>query len=244
MGEGHRSGICVVARFTTAYSEFVVRSQEVLILVRRAASLERSKEVISKGTEIDALCRGAIVLLSSHIEAYVKELGECALDAIYDRNICRSRLNERFFYYISKDWLNRVQDATEPDDVSLKVFEFLAGESEFWGRTGPLPRPIDSQEFCKGFSNPKFDKIRKFLNRFGYDGLRHHINVSLKADAVITLSNVDQIVDTRNAIAHGELSATKTPREVQILVTSAKQFCRTVDDGFASWFKANICPIR
>lgn len=233
-----------MSRYTTAYSEFVGRCDEVLILVGRAKQLERSKLAFSHGSEIDALCRGAIVLLSSHVEAYVKELGECALDAIFNRGVCRSKLSPRIFFYASKGWVDRLKDATEPEKVSAEVFEFLCGDAELWVRKGPLPNPIDSEEFSKGFANPKFDKVKKFLGRFGYDGLRHHINVSLGRDAGLAVSNLDQIVDTRNAIAHGEASATKTPGEVKLLVASARQLCRTVDDGFSNWCKSEICSIR
>lgn len=231
-------------RYTAAYSEFVGRCDEVLILVKRASQLERSKMAFSYGAEIDALCRGAIVLLSSHVEAYVKELGECALDAIFNRGVCRSKLSPRLFFYASKGWLDRLQDVNEPEKVSAEVFGFLSGDAELWVRSGPLPKPIDAEEFSRGFANPKFEKVRKFLGRFGYDGLRHHINRSLGRDAILAVSNLDQIVDTRNAIAHGEASATKTPGEVKLLVASARQLCRTVDDGFSGWCRTEMCSIK
>lgn len=231
-------------RYTVAYSEFVRRSDEVLLLAKRARKIERSKDAYEHGDEIKALCRGAMVLLSSHIEAYVKELAESALDAIYSKEICRSKIDKKFFYYTSKGWINRIKDSNIPSTISEEVFRFLTDESELWNRTGPLPRSIDSQEFCMGFSNPKFDKIRKFLGRFGYEGLRHHLNLTHQADAILMIANLEQIVDTRNAIAHGESSATRTPREVSIHIASAKVFCRSVDDGFATWCKANLCSIR
>jgi hypothetical protein len=124
------------------------------------------------------------------------------------------------------------------------VFTFLVSESDIWQQSGPLPRPIDSQEFSIGFSNPKFDQIRKFLGRFGYDELRHYMNATHKDDAVLLIANIEQIVDTRNAIAHGESSATRTPKEVESHIVAAKAFCRTVDDGFAGWCKNNLCTLR
>lgn len=233
-----------MARYTAAYSEFVIRTGEVLLLVRRARKLERSAQAFERGDEINALCRGAIVLLSSHVEAYVKELAECFLDAIHVKQVNRSKLHDRFFYYASKEWVNKLRDSTEPESVTTEVFRFLDGESELWERDGPLPKAVDSDAFCKGFSNPKFEKIKRLLGRFGYDGLRHHINVTHQADAVLLISHIEQIVDTRNAIAHGESSATRTPTEVRTLINSSKEFCRTVDDGFASWCRAKVCSIR
>lgn len=233
-----------MSRYTSAYSEFIVRVEEVNILLSSARQLEKSPEAFSHGNQINALSRGEILLLSSHIEAYIKELGECALDAIFDKAVCRSSIHKRFFYYSSKEWLSKFRDIIDPDDVSAGLFDFLELESELWGRSGPLPRPVDSQIFSKGFSNPKFKKIKAYLARFGYDRLQHDINRILRADAILIVNQLDMIVDTRNAIAHGELSATKTPSEVAGLMQSARRFCRATDDSFSSWCRDKMCTIR
>jgi RiboL-PSP-HEPN len=233
-----------MSRYSTAYGEFVQRCDEVLILVRRAAAIERSKSAFSKGKEIDALCRGALVLLSSHVEAYIKEVGESLLDAIYVKEVCRSKLSTSFFYYTSKIAIDRVRSDNDPEKISIETFHFVEQNSSIWQRTGALPRQIDADEFNLGFANPKFEKVKKYLARFGYTSLRHDINRTLKADALVVIGNLDQIVDIRNAIAHGEASATKTPSEVKSLVKSATIFCRTVDSGFGDWCKMNVCSIR
>lgn len=63
-----------MARYTTAYSSLVRRIGEVDLLVSIAAKKELEDAIIHH-QEIDALCRGAIVLLSSHLEAFIKDLG-------------------------------------------------------------------------------------------------------------------------------------------------------------------------
>jgi hypothetical protein len=233
-----------VSRFTSAYSSYVERTDEVLTLVRKAAQIERSKNAFSHGREIDALCRGGIVLLSSHIEAYVKELGECLLDALFRKSVPRSKLGDPFFYHASRQSLDRIRRETEPQKVSESVFLFVDQESPLWSKDGSLPRAIDSEQFNKGFSNPKVEKIQKYLGRFGYQSFRHDLNLALKADCVVTLANIDQIVETRNAIAHGEASATRTPAEVKEMVTLAQVFCRTLDGSFGNWCKRALCSIR
>jgi hypothetical protein len=231
-------------RYSAAYSEFIQRCDEVLLLIRRAAQIERSRSAFGRGKEIDALCRGALVLLSSHIEAYIKELGECLLDAIFSKKVCRSKLAKPFFYYVTKRNLDRIRRGNEPNQISIDVFDFLQNRSAVWDFKGAIPNPIDIEEFNIGFSNPKFDKIKGYLARFGYIALRHDINKSLKGEALVILGNLDQIVDIRNAISHGEASATKTPSEVRALINSAVIFCRTVDVEFGDWCKKNICTIR
>lgn len=227
-----------------AYGSFVDRTDEVLILVRKASQIERSEHAFGRGREIDALCRGAIVLLSSHLEAYVKELGECLLDAMFAKSVCRSKLGDSFFYHASRRSLDGIRKETDPKKVSENVFEFVDRQSDLWSKTGSFPRRIDSEEFNKGFSNPKVEKIQRYLSRFGYQSLRHDLNVTLRGECVVTIATIDQIVETRNAIAHGEASATKTPAEVNEMVASAQIFCRTVDGTFATWSKEKLCAIR
>lgn len=233
-----------MSRYTSAYSSFVDRMVEVSTLTSRARSIELSKEAFSKGKEIDALCRGAIVLLSSHIEAYVKELGECALDAMHSKNVCRSKIHGAVFYHATKDKIDRIRKQEGPEEIAAKVFEFVDSGVGIWGKSAALPGPINAEIFNKGFANPKVEKVKKFLGRFGYRQMQHDLNRKLRGDCVIVLSNVDQIVEIRNAIAHGEASATRTPKDVKNLVEHAKIFCRNVDDGFANWCRANLCSIR
>lgn len=233
-----------MARYTSVYGSFVNRSSEVELLVNRASLIEKSGGVFKHGKEIDALCRGAVVLLSSHIEAYIKELGENVLDSVYKKGICRSKLADEVFYHASKDYLNSIRDSSGASSISSNVFAFLNTDAHLWRKIDKLPAPIRSDEFNKGFANPKFERIKAYFGRFGYSNYQRDLYRALAADATATFAQIDQIVTTRNAIAHGEASATKTPSEVKEMIASAKRFCRATDSVFAGWCAVEICPIR
>lgn len=233
-----------MARYTKVYGDFVQRTTEVRLLTSRAAGLERSKNAFKLGKEIDALCRGSVVLLSSHIEGYVKELGESLLDAIYQRKVCRSRIADDVFYHASKERLQPIRDGAGAANISASVFAFLAVDGALWSKSDRFPSPIPAEEFNKGFANPKVEKVRGYIARFGYLAFKRDLYRTLAKDAVSVCAQVDQIVDTRNAIAHGEVSATKTPSEVKDMIAAATAFCRATDVTFAKWCAAEICPIR
>lgn len=233
-----------MARFTPVYRDFSQRLDEVELLRRQAAKFERSRESIQRSPEISALCRGAVVLLSSHIEAYVKELGEHALDSIYAKAVCRSKLAPQFFYHISKEKIEFIRSASQPDKIAHHVQSFVDNETSVWRTSDPLPAPIPSRVFNKGFSNPSFDKVKAYFGRFGYTKFGGDFFRTLGRDAQTTANNLDQIVDARNSIAHGELSATKTPSEVKLMIETAKVFCRTTDQIFGYWCRKNLCSIR
>ena len=67
-----------MSRYTPVYSSFCTRLDEVETL-RQFALIREREDPIGLRREINALCRGSVVLLSSHVEAYIKELGELAV---------------------------------------------------------------------------------------------------------------------------------------------------------------------
>ena len=84
-----------MTKYSRAYSGLIPRLVEVEHLTRSAARLERLGAVANRPL-IDAQCRGAIVLLNSHLEAFVKELGEVALDRFATRGSKNLGSNEIF----------------------------------------------------------------------------------------------------------------------------------------------------
>lgn len=233
-----------MARFTSVYGAFVGRLDEISLLRSKAAALSRKQHAVRHGAEINALCRASVVLLSSHIEAYVKELGEHTLDAIFDHDVCRSKVGLSFFYYVSKERIENIRDGSDPLKIAANMRTFVQNDAAMWGVAGKFPTPIPAGEFNAGFSNPKFDKVKAYFGRFGYSDFRQDFFRELGRNAQPTATNLDQIVDARNSIAHGELAATKTPAEVGEMIDTAKVFCRTSDRIFANWCGNTLCKIR
>lgn len=232
-----------VARYTSAYSAFRVGLIEVDALRVMAAKMER-KNALGLKQDINAVCRGAVVLLSAHLEAYIKDLGETTLDAIHSQAMPRTNLNGAFFYHVSKDLLDEVSDTREPSKIADKIFDFIATDITYWSRIGPFAQPIPAERFNKGFGNPAFDKIRSYFNRFGYQDYKSDLSSLLKANFFPTLNLIDHLVDTRNKIAHGDSGATKTPGEVRDMIDIVRRFGVATDSVFASWCKKSLCNIR
>lgn len=55
---------------------------------------------------------------------------------------------------------------------------------------------------------------------------------------------INNIVDQRNKIAHGDTRILPTPKEVSDMQNLAKIFCRTTDTIVSDWFKRLGCIIR
>lgn len=232
-----------MSRYTSAYSSFVGRLEEVELL-RRFASEKEKKHALMLRSEINALCRGSVVLLCGHLEAFIKELGEVALDSMHSKNVPRTAVASRLYYHISKNLLDEMKDTSDADRLAEKMFTFINSDLSYWSRVGPFPQQIPVERFNQGFSNPAFKKIRSYFNRFGYADYSRDLARTLKANYQLTVNMVDHLVDTRNKIAHGDPAATKTPGEVRDLVTIIRTYCSTTDSVFASWHKMTFCSIR
>ncbi|MFI5330308.1 MAG: MAE_28990/MAE_18760 family HEPN-like nuclease [Desulfobaccales bacterium] len=234
-----------MARYTSAYSSFIFRLTEVDLLRRFAATKEKVDPVKLRD-EINAFCRGAVVLLSAHVEAFIKELGEVALTNIHLKAVSRNSLASQFYYHISKDTISEVKDTSDHGRIAEKIFGFLQSDLTYWDRTGPFPNPLPSDRFNSGFSNPAFDKIRAYFNRFGYQDYQKDLAATLQANFNSTKNMVDHLVDTRNKIAHGDIdiSTKKTPDDVKQMIVIIRKFCGATDAVFASWCNMNLCPIR
>lgn len=232
-----------MSKFTSAYISLIGRLNEVEDLRKTAALREREDAVGLRG-HINALCRGAVVLLSAHVEAYVRELGEIVLTEVHSQQVARNGLVDRFFYHISKAAIGEIQDTADHDQIAKKFFDFLATESPFWSKTGAFPSVPSVEKFNKGFSNPAFDKIRAYFNRFGFADYKGVLRQELGVNFHVTTNMVDHMVHTRNRIAHGDPAATKTPSDLKDMMRIIRQFCMATDLVFGSWCKNNICCIR
>ena len=216
---------------------------EVLLLQKLAARREKADPVKYKD-EINVYCRGAIVLLSAHLEGYLKNLGELTLISLHAKQTPRNKLVSQFFYHLSKDFIDEIKDTSDPSKIAKKVFDFLAKDQQYWNVVGPFPNPLPIEQFNKGFAAPKFENIKSYFNRFGYTEYHTELARQLRAKFAPAKNMVDHLVDTRNKIAHGDPNMSKTPSDISDMLKLIKLFGRMTDRVFANWSKKNLCAIK
>ncbi len=230
-------------RYTVAYSSFLTRLDEVQTL-RGLAAKQEEADPIALSASINALCRGTIVLLSSHVEGFIKELGELTLERVHLRGVARGAIVPQFFYHLSKDKLTELRDASQPDTIATRLFEIVQRDLDLWNKAGPFPRALPAEMFNRGFANPAFVKIKTYFNRFGYDTFTNDLGAALAANYLPTTNMINHVVDLRNKIAHGDPTVTETPADLGDMIRLVRTFCRSTDDVFARWCRASLCSIR
>jgi hypothetical protein len=232
-----------MSRYTVAYSAFTSRLAEIETLLTMAKALEQS-DPIANALKINAICRGAIVLLCSHVEGYTKELGELTLAKLSEQRICRSKIPNTVAFHISKNFIAEIKDTADTSKIADHIFNLIDSDLSFWSSSGPLEEQIPEDRFNKGFASPSFKKISAYLRRFGYADYKRDLGFKLNGDFQVCKTLIDHMVDTRNKIAHGNPTTSKTPSDLIDAVQTTRLFCRATDDVFASWCRANLCTIR
>jgi len=230
-------------RFTAAYSGFTQRVPEIWALYKLALKASVIHAHTNKN-KVSALCRGAVVLLCSHIEGYIEGLGVLALDRIVLKEVKKSSLGGSFPYYFSKDIIDEIRDTGHPQRISNKLRALMDRDSDIWSSAPVFLQTLPSDRFIHGFASPTTKEIKKLFRRFGYTKYLNELGGLLKQVYLPCINMVDQVVDQRNKIAHGDFIVTTTPSDLKSMVDLVHIFCRGTDQVVAAWFTSKGCPIR
>lgn len=233
-----------MARYSAAYSDLTVRLDEVGRITKAAKGNEAKKPLGSQTHLVSALCRGGIVLLSSHIEGYIADLNELILEQLVKKKVSIKKLSPGFCYYHSRDILNEISETSEPEKISKKLKLLHSRDSFVWDDEDIFLKPLDDERFMKGFSTPKPEYIYSLFRRYGCSNLKGDIAKSLARQFYFHQNNVETTVHLRNQIAHGDHSITQTPEDLKRLTESTKIFCREIDNSVCRWFSNIKCSLR
>lgn len=232
-----------MSRYTSAYTSFCANIEEVIAL--RKLALRFLNDDLQRNSQIsNYLCRGAVVLLSGHIEAYVKDIGDIFFERCDSSSDFLTIPGNYIAFYLSKDVIDDIKDTSDRGKISQKISTLFRRDHEYWSQTKTFSSSIPSKRFNKGFSTPKYDRIKAYFGRFGYTGYDTHMKSIFRSDFTSFRNSIDLIVDLRNNIAHGNNNTNPTPTEVAEMTDVCKKFIRATDDNFAKWCKLNIFSIR
>lgn len=231
-------------KYTFAYTDLISRLDEINTILSQAKKLGRQTPTPLNLKLINALCRGGVVLLCSHIEGYIEDLGLCCLDRIAQRQVQKDALGNSFRYYLSRDFIERIKDTDDKSKISLTIDAFFARDGHLWDGSPNFTSQLSADIFISNFSNPTHDKINKFFNRFGFDEYTKKLGQHLTRDYEPCSAMINNITDQRNKIAHGDANINASPSDLQNMVLLAKKYCRGTDVVVANWFKYINCSIR
>lgn len=232
-----------MARFTKAYSTLVERLGEVDELRKLASGYQKLPTKATDRAKVNALGRAGVVLLCSHVEGYIEDLGKLAIDRIQARHVKKDRLPPRFRYHISRDHIEQMYTSKDPDKIAEAVLRFMDEAGSIWDATERFSQ-IDTERFFRTFSSPKHDNIRAFFGRFGFEGFDGKMKRRLTTRSTSCINMVNNVVHQRNAIAHGDRRVILSSADLRQMSIDVKLYCRTTDEVVGDWFRDEVCPIR
>lgn len=176
------------------------------------------------------------MLLCSHIEGFVKELGMNAIVNIAAQRIPKTAFLEGFRYYLSRDFIKRIQNSQEPETIESIVMEMMQRDLHIWDDSTIYSSSLPAGVFVENIGSPNHKRIKKFFRRFGFKDFEHQLKSTLKGDFLSCFNMMRDVVLQRNQIAHGDFSTTGAPSDLEDMVTWADLYCRTADEIVCAWF--------
>ena len=86
--------------------------------------------------------------------------------------------------------------------------------------------------------------IEEFFARFGFDQFQRDLSRRLGGNYIPCRNMLDQVIEQRNKIAHGDTITIGTPTDLADMLRLVKQYCREADCVVGDWFRSIGCAIR
>ena len=172
-----------------------------------------------------AVGRAQAVLLSSHFERYFYTINEEAVTYLNGKSLDSTALPDSLELLHSKYPIDDIS-ATGWENRSAKLATFIVEDGWLWqsDRHGSLSH----ERLLAWLNAPKPADLRRYYRYWNIDDIFASITRRPSARGQLWLG-VQELVDIRNSIAHGDFAAQPTQRDIQRYLNSARTFCERAD---------------
>lgn len=211
-----------------AFIEFYNNKREIVEILRAAPSDEDQLSSSAKRQLANALYRGSVVLLSSHLERYVESLLVEAIDAINAANLAVSAIPDGL---ILESIRRPLHDAHEAKRLSTKTgFLKTIADNYGWSWDNVSPCRLNSEAFVETFDNPLPERITKVFRHFDIGNVvGQAVGLSTIPQRAIVEAKVRELVEKRNSVAHAGMTSDITRQDVIIYLVCTYRLARGID---------------
>lgn len=189
-----------------------------------------SSSPFSRPTVKRAIGRSQVVLLSGHFERYLREVNEEAISYLCAQSVQVEELPLSV----------RLRHARSPvDDLFERAWErrelalraFASTEARLW-IDGAVVSELDAGRLLEWMKTPNSKNVQRYFRQWGLDDIFSSVTrkESVRADLWLRL---DELVDKRNNIAHGDLTVEATHMDVVRFLSALRRFVPRIDARFA-----------
>lgn len=178
-----------------------------------------------------AIGRAQVVLLSSHFERYMYDLNEEAVDYLLSVSIKSALLPVKIRLLHSRSSLELIsQTSWERREKALT--SFARQEAPLWNEDGFLEE-FQHGRLLEWMKAPRCEAIKRYFEQWQVPDIFSSITRKSSVRSDLWL-RIDELVEKRNNIAHGDLTVEATYLDIQKYLVAIKTFATRADGYFAN----------
>lgn len=182
-------------------------------------------ELGANANRIRAVGRAQTVLLSSHFERYIYQVNEEAVAFLNDAHVVPSKLPDPLRVLHSKEPLDQLAE-TAWENRAKQLESFVAIDGWLW--TLNVTGTLIHSRLLAWMSSPKPKNLVRYFKYWSIPDIFTAITRKPQTRNRLWLG-VQELVDRRNSIAHGDYSAQATASDVRRFERSVRLFCGRAD---------------
>ena len=169
--------------------------------------------------------RAQVVLLSAHFERYFYSVNEEAVEFVNSENIPAAALSEDLRLLHSRYPIDEMAGMSW-ERRSGQLAAFMIGDGWLWSSN--VVGSLAHERLLAWLRAPKPADLQRYYRYWSIDDIFSRITRTPSARSRLWLS-VQELVDIRNNIAHGDFVLQPTQSDVQRYARSATIFCERAD---------------
>jgi hypothetical protein len=182
---------------------------------------------------VRAINRASVVLLSSHLERYLRSLNEEAVAIINASPITGATLPAELRLQHSQVPIDELA-ATQWDRRADKLTQLVTTDGWLWGTT---PKEVlEHDRLLRWMKSPSPERAKRMFRIWGIPDIFGVVTREPHTKLRMELK-LKELVDKRNDIAHGNAGAEATYQDVATYLSVVKEFCSRADRALARVLK-------
>ncbi len=174
---------------------------------------------------VRAINRASVVLLSSHLERYLRSLNEEAVGVINAATIRGSALPETLRLRHSKIPIDELAEA-QWDNRAAMLSQLVEKDGWLWGSTPKAN--LEHDRLLRWMRSPSPERALRMFKLWGVSDIFSAITRQPHTRQRMWLK-LEELVDKRNDIAHGDSGAEATYQDIASYVAVVRTFCTRAD---------------